>query len=477
MITQEVMLRCSFFSKSSLLLLLPFFLTTLIIISTANAEPAARNKSNNDETVERLRSKLAAQGVNPLPEPPRELGVHTACVKHGRACPDAYVDFLLAQTKTSTTTRSSEESEKDAVVDDDEGEGDNNNNHEEEDDDDNNNNNDNKANNKKRKEIKRKSDFVNNMAKRGRGSQGKKSFRDDFKVNRKAPASNNDFANEAQLENLRRLRSVLRERLNEQLSEENQWQCAEAIWLRRGLYFALALNNFIVKSCWNFIMYSVLPCTLLLFSILWVFFGDRIPYQHLRGLFSSDPAFVLSDIMSRGRRSSSVAELVMEREGHNVTSNYENEENNSRGSSDNLRQFRRLSRESSVNYRRDRWLVTRFALLEAHEEYRVIRVVYKLRLLLATLVFFLLFWTFVSVLLEAKNLTNKKGGFGLLRFIFSTFCPAWMTTTFAFYFGWSWLGGMVAYAVWEIVSIGEALVRSGEKAAALHERILRRWCS
>ncbi|KAG5474074.1 hypothetical protein CUR178_04185 [Leishmania enriettii] len=72
----------------------------LICIAAAGAPtPSASSapQQYRDRRVAQLRAALlgdALHRIETLPDPPLALGVHTACIKFGRGCPDAYIWFL-----------------------------------------------------------------------------------------------------------------------------------------------------------------------------------------------------------------------------------------------------------------------------------------------------------------------------------------------------------------------------------------------
>lgn len=88
-----------------------FLLTAALLLAnsplTSGEEPAQHHRSSKarpasamsekDRHVAALRHLLISSGgPDGLPQPPRELGVHTACKKFGRGCSNAYVAFLEA---------------------------------------------------------------------------------------------------------------------------------------------------------------------------------------------------------------------------------------------------------------------------------------------------------------------------------------------------------------------------------------------
>ncbi|KAG5497319.1 hypothetical protein JIQ42_03805 [Leishmania sp. Namibia] len=72
----------------------------LICFAAAGAPtPSASSapQQHRDRRVAQLRAALlgnALHRIETLPDPPLALGVHTACIKFGRGCPDAYIWFL-----------------------------------------------------------------------------------------------------------------------------------------------------------------------------------------------------------------------------------------------------------------------------------------------------------------------------------------------------------------------------------------------
>ncbi|KEG14695.1 hypothetical protein DQ04_00341100 [Trypanosoma grayi] len=391
----------------------------------------------NDEVVSQLREKLAAAGVDPLPAPPHNLGVHTACVMHGMACPDSYVAFLETLLNSPKKDPSAPAGSGPGT-----------------------------ENKKKPKPPPKKEARANTAPVGGAGRRG-----------HRATKKEDDPVGEAQLENLRRLRDVLQERLVERQSPESQWRCQEYHWLRKGLRLTLAVHEMMVERYWNFFVHRLLPCAVLTVVLTWVFFGDRIPQEHICSLLADDPSYLLNGQRLCRRKPLSVAELVMEREKYNFSDEDENAADNANINGEaapmgDLERMVKHSRRTGANHRRERWLATRFALLEAHEESRLRVVVLKLRLVLSVLVFFSLLWTVFSLPMRVSDL--QSGG-GMLQQMFGMLCPSWMTTSVALYMGWSWVGGMVAYAGWEAVSAGEAIIKSDERAASLHEKILQDW--
>ncbi|ESL06916.1 hypothetical protein TRSC58_05402 [Trypanosoma rangeli SC58] len=377
----------------------------------------------NDDVVARLRKELAAEGMDTLPTPPRELGVHAACLKHGMGCPDTYVGFLeglRSAPPTPPETRAAK------------------------------------------------------VAAGSEAWQDRRPTSGEVRERRRG-RTDREVAAETQLENLQRLRDVMRDRLAEQQSPEQQWKCKEFRWLRMGLLVTQTLHNLAMEQCWGFAMQQLLPCVVFVTVTVWVLFGDRVPRQHMSSLLAKDSMSVLTEVITRRKSPHSVAELVMKRESYNVTDISDPEDINVPGFRDGFAKMKEESLRSSSNHRRDRWFVTRFALLEAHNEARIAGVVLRLRVALSATVLLLLCWTLLSLVLRATEVRKNSDG-GMLHYLLVMFCPAWMTTSFVLYAGWSWIGGMVAYAAWELVSAGEALVRSGERAAALHEKILQRWC-
>ncbi|RNF25628.1 uncharacterized protein Tco025E_02124 [Trypanosoma conorhini] len=371
----------------------------------------------NDEAVARLREALAAEGVDPLPEPPRELGVHAACIRHGMGCPDTYVGFLQGLRRAPHTSP----------------------------------------------EAAAQGGAPQGRMQPSEGRRGRERGRTDREV-----------ISEAELENLRRLRDVLRTRLAELQSPERQWKCQEFRWLRRGLVIAQMTHNLVVEYYWGFVIQRLLPCVLFVTLTVWVLFGDRIPRQHMRSLLAKDPLCILNEVITRRNSPHSVAELVMKRESYNVTEISDPEDIHVPGFRAGFAKMKEDSLRSSANHRRDRWFVTRFALLEAHHETHIAGVVLRLRLALSAAVLLVLCWTLLSLVLRASEMRRRSDG-GALHYLLTMFCPSWVTTSLVLYAGWSWVGGMVAYAAWELVAGGEALVRSDERAAALHEKILQRW--
>ncbi|KPA80481.1 hypothetical protein ABB37_04701 [Leptomonas pyrrhocoris] len=64
-------------------------------LGQARLTPASPTSAARDSRVAALRDALRAEHrVETIPDPPPELGIHTACKKFGRGCPDAYVAFL-----------------------------------------------------------------------------------------------------------------------------------------------------------------------------------------------------------------------------------------------------------------------------------------------------------------------------------------------------------------------------------------------
>ncbi|CAM39984.1 conserved hypothetical protein [Leishmania braziliensis MHOM/BR/75/M2904] len=80
---------------------LTWYLALVLICVAAAAAPTFSASSafqqHKDRRVAQLRAALldsALYNVETLSDPPLELGVHTACKKFGRGCPDAYIQFL-----------------------------------------------------------------------------------------------------------------------------------------------------------------------------------------------------------------------------------------------------------------------------------------------------------------------------------------------------------------------------------------------
>ncbi|ORC90186.1 uncharacterized protein TM35_000092360 [Trypanosoma theileri] len=418
----------------SLLLFLFCVVSPSLSSASVTTESHTGGVRKNDETVARLLQELKEEGHQTPPEPPKHLGVHAACLKHGLGCPDSYVDFLMKQKKEGKTSQE-----------------------------------DNKINEPIRKIP----------------SSG--TYSNAANVRRNAPNSNKDATDEVHLENIRRVRNVMNDRLKEHQSPEKQWHCQQVRWFHRGLNTALTLHNVLVDRYWNFIIYSFFPCVLLTTVLTWIFFGDRMPREHLLSLLADDPNVALTAERARRKPPHSVAELVIQRESYNNSSYVDaDEEDDVNGDVEgaellpmaNLNELVRLQKEarkSDIQHRVDRWNVARFALLEAHSESTAAVTVLKLRLVLSLLVFFTLVWTLFALPLRVADLHSSNGG--IFQFLFASICPSWMTTSIALYFAWSWMGSMVAFAGWEVVSAGEAILKSDAHAAALHEKILQHWCS
>ncbi|EKF33049.1 hypothetical protein MOQ_003091 [Trypanosoma cruzi marinkellei] len=398
-------------------------LVFVLLLSVRGVDADEEDVRKNDEVVARLRKELAAEGVQPLPEPPRELGVHAACVRHGVGCPDVYVEFL-------ETLRGNPHTVPEATP---------------------------------RSDALRAARNGNTRRSTPRYGAGE---------GRTHPRRSEDAVIEVQLENMRRLRDVMRERLAKQQSPEQQWKCKEFRWLSWGLKMAEAMHSVVMQKYWNFVMNQLLPCVLLVFVTVWVFIGNRIPRQHLRSLLADDPVCVFNEVIIRRKSPQSVAQLVMERESHNFSSMVDVDDGGSSppNTPNGFAKEKEDSMRAIINYRRDRWVATRFALLEAYHEAHIAGVVLRLRLALSAAVLLMLCWTFFSLVLRAADVRRNSDS-GILQHLLVMLFPSWMTTSFVLYIGWSWIGGMVAYAAWELVSTGEALVRTSERAAALHEKI------
>ncbi|EAN93052.1 hypothetical protein C3747_47g265 [Trypanosoma cruzi] len=400
----------------------------VLLLSVLGVDAEEEDVRRNDEVVARLREELAEEGVEPLPEPPRELGVHAACVRHGVGCPDEYVEFLESLQRTPHTFPETKP-RNDAMS------------------------------------AERSGNMRRQTPLHGAGERRAYSIKGE------------DAVIEVQLENMRRLRDVMRERLAKQQSPEQQWKCKEFLWISRGLKMVEAMHSVLLQKYWNFVMNQLLPCVLLVFVTVWVFTGNRIPREHLRSLLADDPVPVFNEVIIRRKSPQSVAQLVMERESHNFSSMVDIDDGSSSPSAvpNGFAKEKEDSMRAIINYRRDRWFATRFALLEAYHEAHIAGVVLRLRLALSAAVLLMLCWTLFSLVLRASEVRRNSDG-GIIQHLLVMLFPSWVTTSFVLYIGWSWIGGMVAYAAWELVSTGEALVRTGERAAALHEKILERWC-
>ncbi|GET90406.1 hypothetical protein, conserved [Leishmania tarentolae] len=87
-------------AAAQVVLLTLYFVLVLICVA-ATAAPifsaSSTAQQHRDKRVGQLRAALldnSAYHVEALPDPPLEWGIHTACKKFGRGCPDTYVQFL-----------------------------------------------------------------------------------------------------------------------------------------------------------------------------------------------------------------------------------------------------------------------------------------------------------------------------------------------------------------------------------------------
>ncbi|KAG5473786.1 hypothetical protein LSCM1_04416 [Leishmania martiniquensis] len=72
-------------------------LSALVCLAAVGARTPSVPQQYRDKRVAQLRAALldsALHRLEALPEPPLALGVHTACIKFGLGCPDAYIQFL-----------------------------------------------------------------------------------------------------------------------------------------------------------------------------------------------------------------------------------------------------------------------------------------------------------------------------------------------------------------------------------------------
>ncbi|KAH8619669.1 hypothetical protein ERJ75_000131700 [Trypanosoma vivax] len=190
----------------------------------------------NDPVVLSLRDSLKAAGVDPLPVPPRELGVHATCLKYGLSCDDRYVEFLKEELRKSLKSSPVPGHPEESLE-------------------------------TPRKSTENSEDVGSSWEQRAHASAG----------------------DEVQLENLLRLRNVLRDQLTEQQSSRGFLRCEGSQLVAWFIHLIAEFHSAFVEQYWGFIMLRLFPCVLLTALLTWLFFGDRIPHEHLCGLLRDDP--------------------------------------------------------------------------------------------------------------------------------------------------------------------------------------------
>lgn len=367
----------------------------------------------NDKLVEALRAEFTSSGLAAPPEPPSDLGVHATCVKFGLACSDAYVDFLKDEVaKLHGTAGGIPPSQAE-----------------------------------KPKRV-------------PPTSAGKE------RRTPKSPVEDNDPTRDVKLEKLQRLRNVYRDKLLELHSSEKRWEC---FFTRiSSVLSSLLLSHVSSFVLWFWTAFAPhVPVAMLLMAVLtWVFFGTHIPNEHICCLRAARPAFAMDQLLARSAPPKSVASLVIERERCSGYDDFGEFNDSATGAS-----AEGEVQGHEVERRDEYWDLVRFSLIEAYDMYHAEVIVLKLRLVLSLLALLMLIWSVISLPLQTVDLQN--GGF--VKTLVSSVLPEWVPAVAGLHFAWSCVGGLVAFACWEVFAAGEMLCRLNARSATMCDSILKEW--
>nr|CCC89812.1 unnamed protein product [Trypanosoma congolense IL3000] len=234
----------------------------ILLMSFTSLKVRGEDPRRNDGRVERLRAKFSAAGVETPPAPPADLGVHTACVKFGLACPDPYVKFLaeeLAKLQGHAGGASHGKDEEEEVP--------------------------------------------TPMAPPPGARKAPK-----------PPVRDNDPTHDAKLERLRRLRNVYRDKLLALHTTQTYWGCLlphiKTITHRVFLLYIATVMQLLCSPLTLHIFFAAIIMTVL----TWILFGTHIPNEHMCCIRATKPVFAMEGLLRSWGPPKSVANLVIERE-------------------------------------------------------------------------------------------------------------------------------------------------------------------